>query len=101
MLIHNVYFWVREDASDSELKDFSEALSELCAIDEIESSWVGSPAATPEREVTDNSFHTHLLLFFPDQAAHDRYQDHADHHRFVDRCKHLWTQVQVKDSTVG
>jgi quinol monooxygenase YgiN len=61
---------------------------------------VGTPAGTP-REVVDNAYGVALVIEFADAAAHDVYQDHPDHHRFIAACSPLWSRVQVYDSVAA
>ncbi len=49
----------------------------------------------------DNSYAVALLVEFADQAAHDAYQEHPDHQRFVEACSPLWSRVQVYDCLLG
>ena len=42
-----------------------------------------------------------LNLVFKDKAAHDKYQDHARHKKFIEENKDNWKKVRVFDSVVG
>ena len=97
-MIHNVYFWLKPDLSPDDITRFEAGLLALGAIDCVQSCTVGRPAATPERPVTDKSFSYHLGLTFSSIENHDIYQDHPDHHVFVDGCRELWDKVIVYDS---
>ena len=83
-MIHNVYFWMTEEARAAHRDDFVAALRELLEIDLIEAGYMGSPAGTEVRPVTDNTFDFAISLHFASQADHDAYQVHPDHDRFVD-----------------
>ena len=98
MMTHNVYFWLKEGISDADKAAFEDGLRGLFAISEIDSGFFAKPASTPERPVTDHSFTYSLNLTFKSVADHDIYQDHPEHHRFVDNCKGYWQQVKVYDS---
>ena len=98
MMTHSVFFWLKHGLSDQDLQKFENGLRGLFSIDQIAQGSIGSPAATPERPVTDKSFSYSLILKFKSVEDHDVYQDHADHHHFVDNCKHLWDRVVVYDS---
>ncbi|MEM7384464.1 MAG: Dabb family protein [Verrucomicrobiota bacterium] len=98
MMIHSVYFWLKEDCTEDDRKRMAEGLADLVKIDLIEHASVGRPAATAERPVTDHSFDASIILQFPDQAAHDAYQVHPDHDVFVAKCKDLWSKVIVYDT---
>lgn len=98
--IHMVYFWLHNEgcAEDAELlaEGCRTNLNQIPGVLRLE---VGFPAGT-QREVVDNSYGVALLVEFPDSAAHDLYQEHADHLRFIDACSHLWRRVQVYDMLI-
>ena len=98
MITHSVFFWLKPGLSDQDLKKFEDGLRGLFSVDEIVTGSIGTPAPTPERPVTDKTFSYSLILKFKSVEDHDIYQDHPDHHRFVDGCKHLWERVVVYDS---
>ena len=95
MFIHHVFFWLKPDA---DRPAFEQGLRDLCQIDLIQSSHLGVAAPSP-REVVDDSFDYSLLLQFRNKADQDIYQDHPDHHVFVDTCSQYWNRVQVYDAT--
>ena len=97
-MVHSVYFWLKEEAS---AESFEAALKKLVKISEIQDAKIGKPASTTERPVTDHSFSFSLILTFTSTADHDVYQDHPDHHVFVNQCKEMWAKVVVYDSDVG
>ena len=91
---HSVYFWIAEGAKASVLADSCQRL--LPAIPGIVRFTVGVPAGT-QRAAVDNSYGVALLIEFVDVLAHDTYQTHPDHQRFVDECRPLWSHVQIYD----
>ena len=98
--IHSVYFWLQEGGTQDDAERLSagcrEHLTNIPGVQRIE---IGFPAGT-QRAVVDNSYGVALLIEFADAAAHDLYQDHPDHHRFVETCKSLWSRVQIYDALV-
>jgi len=46
MFIHSVYFWLREDLSEQELREFQQGLDSLTKIPDVKQSFIGTPAAT-------------------------------------------------------
>ncbi|MFP6872809.1 MAG: Dabb family protein [Verrucomicrobiales bacterium] len=94
-MIHNVYFWLEEDANEEK---FETGAKSLLDIGVVERGSVGKLAGTPERPVTDKSFHYHLSLQFASIEDHNAYQNHPSHHAFVENCKALWNRVVVYDS---
>lgn len=91
---HSVYFWIADGAKASVLAESCRRL--LPAIPGIVRFTVGVPAGTP-RAAVDNSYGVALLIEFVDVQAHDIYQTHPDHQRFVDECRPLWSRVQIYD----
>ena len=51
-----------------------------------------------KREVNDLNFDVSLHLVFASKAAHDKYQDHPRHLKFVEENKENWEKVRVFDS---
>lgn len=50
------------------------------------------------REVNDRDWDVALHLVFKDKAAHDAYQDHPRHLKFIEENKDTWAKVRVFDS---
>ena len=99
MTQHNVYFWLKSDTTDSQIADFESGLKKMVtSIPQIKQSFVGSPAKTPVRPVSENSFSYSISLLFDDVDAHNEYQVHANHDSFVADYSALWQKVMVIDS---
>lgn len=60
----------------------------------------GTLAADFDREVNDRDFDVALHLVFRDKAAHDAYQVHARHLKFIEENKATWQKVRVFDSYI-
>jgi hypothetical protein len=97
MFIHHVFFWLKEALSEQDIKAFEKGVSSLLQIEHIKTGDVGKPAST-NRPIIDTSYTYSLLLVFEDQAAHDRYQPHPVHEKFIQDCAHLWSRVLIYDS---
>lgn len=97
MLVHSVYFWLKEELSDRERADFRAGLEGLAGIPEVERVFVGTPAETPPRPVIDDSYTFGLVVLLPGLAEHDVYQQHPLHQQFLARFKDDWERVQVYD----
>jgi hypothetical protein len=54
-----------------------------------------------DREVNDRDFDVALHLIFESRKAHDTYQTHPQHLKFIEENKHLWSTVRVFDSNVA
>lgn len=98
MLIHSVYFWLKNDLTGAERDYFRAEVKKLSAVRTIEKIYVGSPATIRERDVTERSFDVALTIVFKDGPAHDAYQVDPVHLAFVERNRASWTRVQVFDS---
>ncbi|MFN5582317.1 Dabb family protein [Gemmatimonas sp.] len=97
MLVHAVYFWLRDDLTADERAFFETTLRSLQGIPSATHCWIGQPAET-DRPVIDRSYTWALVLAFDDMAAHDAYQVDPAHQAFVSGCKPLWKQVKIYDS---
>lgn len=98
MLIHSVFFWLKPGLDAAQRSRFRAEVRKLAAVKTIERIYVGGPASTPARDVTEKSFDLALTIVFRDAAAHDAYQVDPIHLAFVDGNKDLWSRVQVFDS---
>lgn len=97
MLVHSVFFWLRTDLTAEERADFRAGVETLQDIEAATQVFVGTPAATGDRPVVDKSYDVGLTVIVPDVAAHDMYQDHPIHLKFIADHKAKWTQVKVYD----
>ena len=98
MLIHTVYFWLKEELTDSEREAFVTEVHKLDSIDHISAAWLGSPAAIEPRPTVDTSYDYALTLMFADVAHHDAYQVDPIHKSFISHCRNMWSRVQIYDS---
>lgn len=99
MLIHNVYFWLKEGVSESDKQEFEQGMRDLVnAVAEAQKAEFGIPASTPARDVVDHSFGYSLFIWFNNVEDHNAYQVHPAHDKFIADFKHLWAKVQVIDS---
>jgi hypothetical protein len=98
-LLHNVYFWLRPETSAAKRAAFERELAMLTKLSYVESGFVGRPADTERRAVTDHSFDYCLSLLFKSEADEAFYQNECpDHARFVETCAPLFARVVVYDS---
>lgn len=99
-MIHNVYFWLKPDLTAEQQATFETEVMHLLEIDYLAHGFVGKPAPTAHRSVTDHSFTYSLTLHFKNLEDHDYYQsDCPKHKRFVDTCKTFWERVVIYDSS--
>lgn len=98
MLVHHVYFWLKEPNNLKAREQFEKAIDELLKIETIVLAHLGVPASTELREVVDHSYTYSYLVFFKSKEDQDSYQVDPLHQKFVDENKHLWEKVIVYDS---
>lgn len=98
LVIHQVFFWLKNPGSVTDRKQLAEGLQKLSAIPEIKQLHIGFPASTEKREVVDNSWDVSEIMFFDDLAGQKTYQDHPLHQEFIQKYSHLWNKVIVYDS---
>ena len=99
-LIHSVFFWLKEDLSDTDRAAFIEGVESLRGVESVRQMYVGPVAPTEARGVVDNSYSIALLIHFDDIAGQDAYQIAPLHTTFVEDHKNKWTKVVVYDSLV-
>ncbi|TLU98161.1 Dabb family protein [Dyadobacter luticola] len=96
MFVHNVFFWLKEKDNEEAKSALLAGIKSLEGIESIESVYIGTPAST-RRPVIDATYDFAEILVFADEAAHDVYQVHPLHKKFVDDCAHLWERVLIYD----
>jgi hypothetical protein len=97
-VIHHVFFWLKNPASQEDKQKLLAGLQTLRQIKTVKSLYIGVPASTEKRDVVDNSFQVSELMFFDNVAAQQAYQDDPVHKKFVADCSHLWEKVVVYDA---
>jgi len=100
MIVHYVLFWLREDLSQQEIKDFTGFFEELRKIPNIHSLQYGPPAKTHARDVVDNSFSYNLLVQFKNMDDINVYETHPIHLAAIEKYSNNWTKVVVHDSVL-
>jgi hypothetical protein len=59
---------------------------------------VGTRGAEFDRDVNETDWDVALHLVFKNKAAHDKYQEHPRHLKFIEENKQYWGKVRVYDS---
>jgi hypothetical protein len=98
VLVHHVYFWLKEPENKAHRQQFENAIEKLLQVETIKLSHFGVPAATEKRSVVDHSYTYSYMVIFDSIKDQDIYQDHPVHHEFVEKNSHLWEKVLVYDS---
>ena len=99
-MIHHVFFWLKNPGSQADRQQLIEGLQTLAAIKEVKKLLIGTPAATEQRGVVDNSYDVSELMYFDKLEDQTAYQIHPIHKAFVEKCSHLWEKVVVYDMQV-
>lgn len=98
MFVHHVFFWLKENLTQEEIKQFEEGVKSLLTIESVKFGDVGKPAAT-DRPIIERSYSYSLLTAFENKEDHDAYQPPNEiHKKFVNECSHLWQKVLIYDS---
>jgi hypothetical protein len=100
MLAHDVFFTL-QDASPAKIDGLVAACHKYLKVHPgVEFFAVGRVGEEFARPVNDRLYHVALHVYFTDKAAHDKYQEHADHVKFIEENKPNWRHVRVFDSWV-
>jgi len=96
---HHVYFWLKEEKRNTaDQARFEAGLAKLAESACVSEGHWGTPAATPERPVTDHSWDYAISFRFASMEDHDKYQGDDPHHTgFVEAFKDWWERVEVRD----
>ena len=98
MLVHHVFFWLKNPSSKKDLNQLFTGLRTLKGIKTVKQMHIGVPAPTENRSVVDASYQASEIIFFENVAAQKTYQDDPIHKKFIANCSHLWSKVVVYDS---
>ena len=99
MLVHNVFFALKDPTPAAIQHLLAECRKYLTDHPGVAYFGCGT-LADLARPVNDRDFHVGLHMVFADRAAHDTYQVHDRHVRFIDTNKDTWRQVRVFDTDV-
>lgn len=97
VVVHSVYFWLKEGITEEEELDFLHFFEVLRTIPGVRSLSTGKPAPTTQRDVVDNSFSYLLLVTFDNMDQINLYENHPDHLAAAETYSKYWTKVQVRD----
>jgi hypothetical protein len=99
-LAHDVYFTLRDASPEAKQKLVDACRLYLTGHEGTVFFAAGVRAEEMAREVNDRGFDVGLHVYFRDKAAHDAYQDHPRHQRFIAEMSANWKAVRVFDSWV-
>lgn len=98
MLVHSVFFWLRDDVDDEKRQAFRKGLESLRAVPAVRELFVGVPADSPARPILVTDYDFALTVIMDDMGGHDIYQSHPLHLEFLREFQGCWTRVQVYDA---
>src|SRR5262245_57489835 len=94
MVVHDVYFSLKENSAEARHK-LVEACKKYLTKHEGEVFFaVGMLAEELKRPVNDRDFDVGLHIVFRDMKAHDKYQSHPRHSKFIEEYKNDWKKVR-------
>lgn len=97
---HMVFFKLKESTKENQAKLVSACKKYLGKHEGTVHFSVGAIAKEFNRDVNVQDWDVALHLVFKNKAAHDKYQDHPDHLKFIEENKELWDSVRVFDSEI-
>jgi hypothetical protein len=100
ILAHDVYFTLHDDSPEARRRLAAACRTYLSGHPGTVFFSVGIPAPEFDRPVNDRTFGVALHVYLEDKAAHDAYQAHPRHARFIDENSSNWKAVRVFDSWV-
>lgn len=95
---HMVYFKLKDATPEARAKLVAACDKYLANHDGVVFYSAGVLGDSFKREVNDRDWDVALHLVFADKAAHDKYQDHPEHLKFIEENKATWGKVRVFDS---
>ena len=98
MLSHDVYFQLKDNSADGKKKLVAACKKYLTGHEGEVFFGAGVLAEDLKRDVNDLNFDVALHIVFKDMAAHDKYQVHERHEKFINENKDNWKKVRVFDS---
>ena len=99
-LAHDVYFSLKDASPEAKQRLVDACRLHLAGHDGTVFFAVGVRAAELARDVNDKAYDVSLHVYFRDRAAHDAYQEHRRHKRFIEEMQANWASVRVFDSWV-
>lgn len=101
MVGHMVFFTLKDSTPGNREKLVSACDKYLADHDGVAYYSAGAIAEDFDRPVNVRDFDVALHVVFKDKAAHDVYQTHERHLKFIEENKDTWKQVRVFDSYIN
>ncbi len=100
MLAHAVFFTLLDPSPEKVAAAVASCQELLSGHEGMLHFFAGVRGEEFARPVNDRGFHVALFTVFADRAAHDRYQAHPRHLRFIELNHPSWKEVRVCDAWV-
>jgi hypothetical protein len=97
---HVVYFTLKDNSADSRQKLVDLCDTYLAERDGVLFYAAGVRGEAFAREVNDKDWDVGLYIVFKDKAAHDDYEKHPEHLKFIEAGKANWAKVRVFDGEI-
>jgi hypothetical protein len=97
-LAHMVYFKLNDSSGANRAKLVAACKAFLSGHPGTVYFAAGTLAGDLNREVNDRDFDVSLHLVFVNKEAHEKYQQHPKHLKFIEENKENWAKVRVFDS---
>ena len=97
-LTHTVYFELKDHSPEKCEKLVEACYSLLSSIEGAICLHAGVRESDLNRDVNDQQFHVGLVVIFESRAAHDAYQTHENHLKFLEENKDNWASVRIFDA---
>jgi hypothetical protein len=98
MLSHDVYFTLKDKSPEAKKQLVAGCKKFLSEHPGTVWFAAGMLVEEHQREVNDRGFDVALHIVFKDKASHDKYEEAAEHHKFIEEFKDNWESVRVFDS---
>jgi hypothetical protein len=100
MLSHSVFFSLHDNSAAAIERLVTACKTNLTDHTGTRFFAAGTLASEFQRPVNDRAFDVALHVVFTDRAAHDDYQKHPRHQKFIAENSTNWKQVRVFDAWV-
>ena len=101
MLSHVVCFKLKDNSPAAVERQLAACRKYLTDHDGVLLFAVGPRTPDLLRDVNDREFDVQLNVVFKNRAAHDQYQVHPRHLKFIEENKPYWAGVRVFDADAG
>jgi len=95
---HNLFFWLKKDLSDREVKDFENFFEGLKKLPYQKNLRYGKPAGSSPRNVLDSTYTYNASMEFETLEALEAYGKLPEHLALVQKYKPMFEKMLVYDT---